>query len=204
MLDVTVAFHDLLVGANPDTAVTLARRGLIDGSLVGQAHFLTAYGCIVLIAADSDEVVPLLDAWIAVAHRRGSVFALAPAKCFRGLAWLSRGALADAEANLRDALWAVTTTAQEVGMPVIAAYLADTLMEQGNLDEAEAILDRACGQEPLPRAGYWAWLVGSRARLLSLQGRTSEGLQTWLACGHRCAAHPASPFGAESRSQARL
>ncbi|HXT44714.1 MAG TPA: BTAD domain-containing putative transcriptional regulator [Pseudonocardiaceae bacterium] len=187
MLDVTIAFHDLLVG--DDTAIALARRGLDDGSLIEQANFLTVYGCFVLIAADLDEVVPLLDAWIAVAHRRGSVFALAPAKCFRGVAWLSRGALAEAEANLRDALWAVTTTSQRVGTPVIAAYLADTLMEQGSLDEAEAVLDRATPPEPLPRAGYWAWLLASRARLLALQGRIPEALQTWLACGRRFTAH---------------
>ncbi|MDQ3901901.1 MAG: LuxR C-terminal-related transcriptional regulator, partial [Actinomycetota bacterium] len=189
MLDVTIAFHDLLVGASPDTAIALARRGLSDGSLIEQANFLTVYGCFVLIAADLDEVIPLLDAWIAVAHRRGSVFVLAPAKCFRGLAWLSHGALAEAEANLRDALWAVTTTSQRVGTPVIAAYLADTLMEQGDLDEAEAVLDRVSTPEPLPRAGYWAWFLGSRARLLALQGRIPEALQTWLACGRRFAAH---------------
>ena len=189
MLDVTIAFHDLLVGASPDTAIALARRGLGDGSLIEQANYLTVYGCFVLIAADLDEVIPLLDEWIAVAHRRGSVFALAPAKCFRGVAWLSRGALAEAEANLRDALWAVTTTSQRVGTPVIAAYLADTLMEQGNLDEAEAVLDRTSPPEPLPRAGYWAWLLASRARLLALQGRIPEALHTWLACGRRFTAH---------------
>jgi DNA-binding SARP family transcriptional activator/DNA-binding CsgD family transcriptional regulator/predicted negative regulator of RcsB-dependent stress response len=189
MLDVTIAFHDLLVGSDPNSAVTLARRGLSDGSLIEQANFLTVYGCFVLIAADLDEVVPLLDTWIAVAHRRGSVFALAPAKCFRGVAWLSQGALAEAEANLRDAMWAVTTTSQRVGTPVIAAYLADTLMEQGNLEEAEAVLDKATNPEPLPRTGYWAWLLSSRARLLALQGRIPEALQTWLACGRRFTAH---------------
>jgi tetratricopeptide (TPR) repeat protein len=124
-----------------------------------------------------------------IALARRAVFVLAPAKCFRGVAWLSHGALAEAEANLRDALWAVTTTSQRVGTPVIAAYLADTLMEQGNLEEAEAVLDRASTPEPLPRAGYWAWLLGSRARLLALQGRVPEALQTWLACGRRFAAH---------------
>ena len=62
-------------------------------------------------------------------------------------------------------------------------------MEQGDLDEAEAVLDKATKQEPLPQAGYWAWLVSSRARLLTLQGRTSEGLQAWLACGQRFAGH---------------
>ncbi|MGH3672705.1 MAG: tetratricopeptide repeat protein, partial [Pseudonocardiaceae bacterium] len=178
-----------LVGTSPDTAVALARRGLSDGSLIEQPNFLAVYGCFVLIAADLDEAAPLLDAWITVAHRRGSVFVLAPAKCFRGLIWLLRGALAEAEQNLRDALWAVTTTSQRVGMPVVAAYLAEVLMEQGKLDEAETILDKASKPEPLPRSGYWAWLVASRARLLMLQGRTPEALQTWLACGHRFTAH---------------
>jgi DNA-binding CsgD family transcriptional regulator len=188
MLDVTVAFHDLLVGNSSETAVVLARRGLGDGSLIEQLNPLSVYGCYVLIAADLNEVVPLLDRWIAVAHQRGSMFALAPAKCFRGLAWLSRGALAEAEGNLRDSLWAVMTTSQQVGVPVVAAYLADTLMERGNLDEAEAVLKVASRAE-LPQAGYGAWLLGSRARLLTLQGRIQEGLQTWLACGRRFAAH---------------
>ena len=52
---------------------------------------------------------------------------MTPAKCFRDVPWLARGALAEAEANLRDALWAVTTTSQRIGAPVIAAYLADIL-----------------------------------------------------------------------------
>ena len=189
MLDVTVAFHDLLVGTCPDTAVALARRGLDDGSLIEQANTLAVYGCFVLIAADLSEVDPLLDAWIGVAHRRGSVFALAPAMCFRGLAWLSRGALAEAEASLRDSLWAVTTTSQEIGVPVVTAYLADTLMEQGSLDEAEKVLTVASRTQPLPRTGYWAWLLGSQAQLLTRQGRLQEGLQTWLSCGRRFAAH---------------
>lgn len=188
MLDVTIAFHDLLVGTSSETAVMLARRGLGDGSLIEQANPLSVYGCYVLIAADLNEVIPVLESWIAVAYRRGSMFALAPAKCFRGLAWLSRGALAEAEANLRDSLWAVMTTSQKVGVPVVAAYLADTLMEQGNLEEAEAVLKVTSSPE-LPQAGYWAWLLGSRARLLMMQERIQEGLQAWLACGRRFAAH---------------
>jgi DNA-binding CsgD family transcriptional regulator len=62
-------------------------------------------------------------------------------------------------------------------------------MEQGNLDEADAILTKASKPEPLPRAGYWAWLMASRARLLMLQERIPEALQMWLACGHRFTAH---------------
>lgn len=129
----------------------------------------------------------------AVAHRRGSMFALAPAKCFRGLAWLSCGALAEAEGNLRDSLWAVMTTSQQVGVPVVAAYLADTLMEQGNLDEAEAVL-KAANRLELSQAGYWAWPLGSRARLLTLQERIHEGV--------RCAARADAANRASSRASA--
>lgn len=189
MLDVTVAFHDLLIGAGLETPVMLARRGLGDGMLIEQVNQLSHYGCYVLIVADlQDDALPLLDTYIAAAYRCGSMFALAPAKCVRGLAWLSRGALVEAEENLRDSFWVVRATAQQVGGPIVAAYLADSLMEQGKLDEAEEILTAAGKPEP-PRAGYWAWWLGSRARLLMLRGRIQEGLQTWLACGSRFAAH---------------
>jgi len=158
--------------------VILARRGLSDGSLIEQANFLPVYGCFALIAADLDEVVPLLDTWIAVAHRRGSVFALAPAQCFRGVAWLSQGALAEAEANLRDAMWAVTTTSQRVGAPVIAAYLADTLMEQGNLHEAEAVLDKAVNRSRCPElvTGPGCAVAGPA----STAYRRARGWPAWL------------------------
>ncbi|MBV8994136.1 MAG: hypothetical protein JO287_10665, partial [Pseudonocardiales bacterium] len=188
MLDVTIAFHDLLDGTSLETAVMLARRGLGDGSLIEEVSPLSVYGCYVLIAADLDEAVPLLDKWVAFAHRRGSIFALAPAKCFRGVAWLSRGALIEAEANLRDSLWAATTTSQQIGVPVVAAYLADALMGQGKLDQAQEVLNVASKPHG-SQAGYWAWLLSSRARLLTLQERFQEGLQAWLACGRCFAAH---------------
>jgi tetratricopeptide (TPR) repeat protein len=120
---------------------------------------------------------------------RGSIFALAPAKCFRGPSWFLRGALAEAEQDLRGALWAITTTSQRVGLPVVAAHLAGVLMEQGKLAEAEAVIDKAIKPEPPPQTGNWAWLVGSRARLLMLQERIPEALQMWSTCGQRFAAH---------------
>lgn len=165
-----------------DTLRRAADQAFARGSpdrLIEQAHFLTAYGCFVLIAADLDEVAPLLDSWIAVAHRRGSVFALAPAKCFRGLSWLVRGALTEAEQDLRDALWAITTTSQRVGLPVVAAHLADVLMEQGKLAEAEAVIDKAIKPEPRFAAhggqnpAVVAWRSGAALALHRL-GRCSE------------------------------
>jgi DNA-binding CsgD family transcriptional regulator len=189
LVDVAIACYDTMAGPPREPVIERARRGLADNVLMEQANFGVAWGCVSLIAADQDEVIPVLDAWVAVAHRRGSLLALGPAKCFRGLAWLSRGALAEAEANLRDAMWAGDTASQDVGRPIVAAHLAHALMEQDNVDGAVAVLERVAMPEPLPRVGYWFWFLESKARLLMLQGRMREGLETMLAAGRRFEAH---------------
>ncbi|MGH8904078.1 MAG: hypothetical protein ACRDYA_20960 [Egibacteraceae bacterium] len=188
-LDLAIALYDTFAGQPSDAVVARARRGLADGSLIELAHPFSAYGCFSLIAADREEVIPLLEAWVAAAHRRGSLLAYAPAKTYRGLAWLYRGFLTEAEANLRDAMWVVPMAGHNIGQPIVAAHLADTLMEQGRLDEAAAVLDWAGISQPLPCVGYWYWFLESRARLLMLQGRIKEGLETMLACGQRFTAH---------------
>ena len=194
LLDLAIALHEALAPTEKsrETAVARVRRGLADGTLIEQAHLYSVHGFFVLIAADLDEVIPLLETWIAAAYQRGSILTLSPGKAYRGLAWLFRGALAEAEADLRDAMWAAETAGQDIGKPIIAAYLADTLMEQGRLVEAKEVLDQVGVSEPLPIVGYWYWLLDSRARLLILQGRAAEGLETMLACGRRFTTHGGS------------
>ncbi|MDQ3764898.1 MAG: hypothetical protein M3460_26305 [Actinomycetota bacterium] len=189
ILDVAIAFYEALAGQPAETAVARARRGLADGILIEQANVAAAYGFFVLTAADVDDAMPLSDAWVAAAHQRGSMLVYGPAKTFRGLAWLSCGALVEAEADLRDSMWMVETASADIGRPIVGAYLANVLMEQGCLDKAAAVLDWACMSDPLPSTGYWYWYLGSRARLLMLQGQVKEGLETMLACGRRFAAH---------------
>jgi DNA-binding CsgD family transcriptional regulator len=147
------------------------------------------FGCYVLMAADLDEVLPLFDAWLTWAHQRGSMLAVGQAKCFHGQAWIWRGHLTEAEAKLRDAVWVIDTTGASVGRPFAGAYLADSLMEQGRLAEAQAALDWISMSEPTPSTGHWFFVLDSRARLLMLQGKTQEGLETMLACGRRFATH---------------
>lgn len=130
MLDVSVAFYDALAGQPAETMVARARRGLADGILIDQANVAAVYGFLVFTAADVEDAMPLLDAWVAAAHQRGSLLAYRPAKCFRGLTWLSQGALAEAEADIRDSMWTVETAFQDTGQPIAGAYLADVLMEQ--------------------------------------------------------------------------
>jgi DNA-binding CsgD family transcriptional regulator len=189
MLDVAIAFYDALVGQPAEIVVARARRGSTDHVLIQQNHIPLVLGLLVFVAADVDDAIPRLDAWVTAAHERGSLLVYAPATCFRGLAWLSRGALAEAEADIRDSMWAVDISSQNLGRPFVGAYLANVLMEQGRLDEAAAALDWAGMSDPLPSSGFWYWVLDSRARLLMLQGQVKEGLETMLACGRRFAAH---------------
>lgn len=187
ILDLIIALYDTFAGRPREPVVARARRGLGDGSVIVNSFAQSCY--LVLIAADQDDVMALLDAGVAAATRRGSLLTLSPTRWLEGLAWLSRGALDEAADNLRAAMWSAQTASHNIGKPVIAAHLAEVLMEQGHLDEAETVLAGAVPAEPMTCPGYWYWFLESRARLLMLQGRIPEALETMLAAGRRFEAH---------------
>jgi DNA-binding CsgD family transcriptional regulator/predicted negative regulator of RcsB-dependent stress response len=190
VLDCMIAMYDACTGARATAAIARARRSLAGGHLLEQAHDSTTfiYGCMVLVAADLDETMPLLDAALAQAHQHGSILELGATTCARAYAWLCRGFLAEAEADARDAVQAMRIARLDLGLPYAALYLAEALMEQGRLAEAEMALDCVLPPSARLRLDHWHWLLG-RARLLLLQGRTEEGLETMLTCGERLADH---------------
>jgi DNA-binding CsgD family transcriptional regulator len=136
----------------------------------------------VLAMADLDEVVAIYDDALAEAHRHGSTFAFAPIRVFRAQTFVLRGDLAEAEAEARDALaageaWGTSWRSSAS----LAAFLADALMEQGKLDEAEAVVAR-----PSPAEGARIhFLPESRARLRMLRGDLVGGLEAMLDAGRR-------------------
>jgi DNA-binding NarL/FixJ family response regulator len=207
MLDCMIAMHDALAGMPAEVVVGRARRGLADNVLVKQANGSAAFvaGCCVLMTADLDEAMGLLDASIAQAHLRGSISALAIAKAMRSLAWLWRGCLPEAETDACEAMSATALAGLDIARPLAAACAAYALMEQGHLKEAEAALDWAGSSERGPGLGQKYWFLESRARLLMLQGRTQDSLEAMLACGRGFTA-PAgrNPAFAAWRSTAAL
>jgi DNA-binding CsgD family transcriptional regulator/predicted negative regulator of RcsB-dependent stress response len=190
MLDCMVAMHDACAGVSTEAAVARARRGLAGGDIGEQASGFTAFvqGCIVLVLADLDEVMPLWDAALTQAHQRGSILDLAGAKCFRALAWLRRGFPTEAEADARDAMRATQTARLDVIRPYAAVYMADALIEQGRLAEAESALNWANAPNWRPPMGHCLWLLG-HARLLLCQGQTEQALEAMLAVGRRLVAY---------------
>lgn len=160
--------------AGAPAAIDLARRALAGGTLLEPENLplppLSRCGLdlrpvvlatAVLAAADLDEaLLPYEDA-VAVAHRSGSVLALAEAKGSHLHAFLWRGELAEAEAEGREAVDAC----EAWGSPwSYIAFLANALMEQGKLDDAAATLARS-GSDPRPESGALVFMRESHARL---------------------------------------
>jgi DNA-binding CsgD family transcriptional regulator len=140
---------------------------------------------LVLAVADLDEALAICEASVAHAHKQGSVFAYAGGKVFRGRTFFFRGALADAELDLRDALDACESWGITFGPLWAAAYLADALMEQGKLAAAAETLDRVGHVRDVPDNAHAHWFLDSRARLRVLQGEVRQGLEDMFDLGRR-------------------
>jgi len=188
MLISLLAFHDARAGAAAAVTVPLAHRALAEGTLVKEelpgATFVLP--CMVLAAADRDEVLAIYEEAIAEAHRRGSTLTFAAAKVLRAQAFVLRGDLSEAEAEARDAFASCESWGTSARFSILlGAFLADTLMEQGKLDEAAAALDSAGFDESLRDSARPLFFLESRGRLPLLQGDAARALEGTLGAARR-------------------
>jgi DNA-binding CsgD family transcriptional regulator len=175
-------------GAAGDAAAR-AEHALSDGVFVEEDNGGggLAIASLVVMHADHD-VRPVLDRSLARAHEHGSVFAYASARVFRARANFLRGELREAEDDAAEALEAIEDWNIGIGAPYAAAFLADALIEQGRLDDAERALARgSVGHRP--DFIHRHWLIESHARLRVLRGDLRGGLAELLAAGERMTAH---------------
>jgi DNA-binding CsgD family transcriptional regulator len=185
MLLALLAYHDARAGRPAAEVVPLARRALADGRLLRGdtvGGLVPASG--VLAMADLDEVLVVYEQALAEAHRQGSTLAFGAVKVFRSLALLWRGDLGEAEAETREALAAGEVWGATARFATHAtAFLADSLMEQGRLDEAAALLADIGPGEPLPDSARMLFLGDSARRLRLLRGDLAGGLEEMLQAG---------------------
>ena len=169
-----LAMYDAVSGRPAAEVIPLARLALADGELVRADVSAAVFPlCTVLGMADLDEVLLVFEDVLGEAHRRGSTVTYAAVKVFRAQSLLWRGDLGEAEAESRDALAIADTwgaTARFAGHAT--AFLADSLMEQGRLDDAAAELSRA---QSLPESARMLYLRDSIARLRILRGDPAGG-----------------------------
>jgi DNA-binding CsgD family transcriptional regulator len=188
MLLALLAYNDARANTPATTAVRQARQALADRALlpreVSSGPFILA--TIVLAMADLDEALVLYEAAVADAVKRGSIIAFAAARTHRAETFLYRGDLAEAEAEGREALAACDTWGMSAAFPgLLGSYLAEALMEQGRLDEAEAALARGGLGAPPPGTVQPDAFLDRRARYLLLRGDLRGGLDAMLAAGRR-------------------
>lgn len=123
----------------------------------------------------------------------------------RGRALLGRGDLEDAEADLREGLRLAEMIHFSLASPVLRALLAETQLEQGDIQPAVRTLEgsTAPDQESLPDLDPNS--LHTRARVLHAQGRDEEALNAAMSAGRQLAAIGANnPAMAAWRSQAAL
>jgi DNA-binding CsgD family transcriptional regulator len=171
--------------AMPD-AIELARRALTTSLDQPRPDVLSVaiYAAHTLrVAGRFEEANAAWDAVIAETQRRGAILPFAAASCFRGEVCAARGALREAEADLRGALDIALEHGFGVGRTWITAYLVEVLIEQGEL---EAALKLAEGFRIDARSGSLLasnTLLCARARARLEQGRAAEALADLTICG---------------------
>jgi DNA-binding CsgD family transcriptional regulator len=182
-----LAYHAARAGASLASCVARAERALAGGPLYGhEAGMGWCHVGFVLVSADRfDAACDVYDAALADARARGSVFAFALASLLRGNAAYLRGSLVDAEADLRLSIEVSESQGLAAGLPTPFAYVADLLMERGDLDAAAAALGHVAFGEESPETVHLISFRTSRARLRIMQGRTREGLAELLELGRR-------------------
>jgi DNA-binding CsgD family transcriptional regulator/tetratricopeptide (TPR) repeat protein len=207
MLLAELAYHDAWAGAPAAAVVPLARRALAGETLLAGevSPGPMVHACVVLIHADLDDALRISDAALAEAHQRGSMLAFALAKMLSAEALLSRGDLAEAEADGREARDAYESWGATARFPaLVAAFLSDALIEQGKIEDAAVALERADVGDP-PAETARALLLLSRARLRMLSRDPAGGLEDVLDAGRRFeAVGGRNPAFVAWRSQAAL
>ena len=185
--------------------VELARRALSGGALLREAgcesptYYVAAWA--LGLADRLGESVAALSAALDAAAAQGSALGFAIAASFRASIHYRRGALAEAEADARN----VSDAADHGWHPLGTAFLVDTLVDRGQLHEAEATLDRIGMLGEIPENLLFQPLLYARSGLRLAQGRDEDALADLAESGRRAiAARVRTPAFRDWRSASAL
>jgi len=177
-----VAFISVLSNEPAEIGADLATRALLaeDSARPGSkgrpwfsfAAWFSQTTFSLLLAERYAEVRPLLDASIAQARITGDGGRLAVGLRDRGWLALRRGDLSAAEGDARTALAATELPAPPIYRLMNGALLTNTLVDQGELDAAEAALAPFDSEAESGLASAWG-LRFARGRVRATQGRVA-------------------------------
>jgi DNA-binding CsgD family transcriptional regulator len=181
----TMAHYEFRLGLRRERAVELARRALAPGNLLVSGSIAFFYAAIVLpVAGLLDEAVSIFDQAVAQARRRGDIFNVAFMLMVRGYCQTRRGDLRAAVADLREATDLSVAHGLLVSRPYNIGFLAQALLEQGEVDEATRVIDQGDFPEQLPVDQlHLASFRLSRGRLRIETGSPERGVAELLQVG---------------------
>jgi DNA-binding CsgD family transcriptional regulator len=158
-------------------AVTLLRQALSGGVFEERGSFAGVILIMGLIYNEElDEAARISDEQYRLGQELASLTMLANYGFLQGVVALRRGALAQAEQDLRACYEFNRAAETRLGLPIALAELVDVLTAAGDLDGAEQELHTFTLDRPLPDSWGLALLLDTRGALRLAQGRHDEAL----------------------------
>jgi DNA-binding CsgD family transcriptional regulator len=181
------AWHKVASGDSAAEAANLARRALRGWTFMAEApQFLPAELIVALLEAeDFDFATQAIDVVDNVARAAGSTPILMVAMGYRADLELRRGQVADA---LVDASTAIELGRQHGFLPAWpypVQWIADALVERGELDAAQRELQLAGLDADIPDDVLYTPILASRARLSAARGIHQRALDDLMEVGRR-------------------
>jgi DNA-binding CsgD family transcriptional regulator len=201
----TMAHYEVRLALRRGHAVELARRSLASGNLLASGSLAFNYAVAALARSGLlDEAVSVLNEAVAQARRRGDVLNVAFTLMWRGRCQTHRGDLRAAVADLREALDLSVAHGMRVAWRFNIAFLAQALLEQGDVDEAARVIDRGEFPEHVPVSEvHFVYFRLSRGRLRIETGSPERGVEELLEVGETVRLVPFdNPSGVPWRSWA--
>ena len=180
-----LAFRTAFEGGPHEEIIDLVERGLDGGRLItsesAEAIEVTWAARALTFTDELDRADRLIHQMFEDSHRRGSVMGYATASAWRSAIALRRGMIPQAVADAEAAVELITAHGLYFIAPHAYSFLGEALIEQGELDQAAALLEDAqLGpmQGTRPEARFWH--TRGRARLA--RGDNEMALADLRAC----------------------
>ena len=174
VLAAAASYDWLYRGGSAEEAANLASAAMERASSMELDTGLTwIVANVVLVAAERPEAMEMWSRALARSHRQGGMFGVMTVHLWRGFTQLRHGELRDAEESLRAGIEQIVLLGGAT-LDYAHGLLAQTLLEQGRLDEAEKALREIARPEGVGD-GALLWRV-AEIELQLAQGRAEEAL----------------------------
>jgi DNA-binding CsgD family transcriptional regulator len=190
----SIAAEMAMAGEPADQTALIAERALVGFDAAGRAASdWSSWNAIraLVHSGRSETALGVLNRAQELARERGAVLDVGAVFTFRGELYVHSGDLANAELDARALREISTAYGWPSGEGFAVAWLTEVLVERGELEEAEQLLDdsRFAGPAAAFPPGYTTkHVLFSRARLRLAQGRLEEAVADLRESGRRATA----------------